>query len=460
MDLSSRPLTKYRQKTPHRHRGLTFSFYRVGYGAGLLLAACSSGGSQTQNPPTDVLLTGAAAMGDYTTDAPGLRRRITAADLPPPMPEESVTNQPKTVARPSGVLPLVPPGFAVNEFASGLVKPRTMIVAPGGEVFVVESGADRIQVLRDADGDGVAEGRSTFASGLNQPYGLSFFPTGTDAPTHVYVANTDGVVRFPYRPGDTVASGAAETLVGNLPSGAAQVGGGGHWTRGLSFSKDNQRMFVSVGSKSNASDTPDETRRANILSYTPDGKGEAVFAAGIRNPVGLAVDPATGALWTAVNERDELGDNLVPDYVTRVQEGGFYGWPWYYIGQNQDPRHTDKHPELRARAVVPDVLVQAHSATLGLCFYTGTQFPAAYRGHLFVAAHGSWNRTKRTGYKVVHVPVSDGAAVGYYEDFLLGLVNTDGDVWGRPVGVAVARDGALLVSDDGSGTIWRVSYKG
>jgi glucose/arabinose dehydrogenase len=266
------------------------------------------------------------------------------------------------------------------------------------------------------------------------------------------------VVRFPYKAGDIKASAPAEPLVTNIPSGHEMVGGGGHWTRDIVFSQDNQRMFVSVGSRSNADDDPSEQRRACILAFTPEGKNETLYASGLRNPVGLAIEPSTGALWTSVNERDELGDNLVPDYVTHVQEGGFYGWPWYYLGQHQDPRLPDKHPELKAKAIVPDVLLQSHSASLDLCFYTAEKFPADYKGHIFAAEHGSWNRSRRTGYKVVRVPVINGKALGYYEDFLVGFVNKDGDVWGRPVGVAVARDGALLVTDDQSETVWRVAY--
>jgi glucose/arabinose dehydrogenase len=422
---------------------------RLLFGVGAM-ALCSC---ESDAPPASV-------MGDWTSDAPGVRHRIDPDDLPPPYATESTENPSKAVPRPPSAWPEVPPGFIVNELAVGLTGPRMVQVAPNGDIFVVESGAGRVVVLRDTDGDGKSDSQSTYAEGLARPFGLAFFPSGTGSPTHVYVATTDSVVRFPYTSGDVVAGGPPETLVSNIPSGLEQVGGGGHWTRGLAFSKDNQRMFVSVGSRTNVSDEPSEERRAGILAFTPDGKDEVTYAFGIRNPVGLAVDPSTGALWTAVNERDELGDDLVPDYVTRVKEGSFYGWPWYYIGKNQDPRHSDKHPDLRAKSIVPDVLVQAHSATLGLCFYTGEQFPADYQGHLFVAAHGSWNRAKRTGYKVVRIPIKDGKAEGYYEDFLVGFVTSDASVWGRPVGVAVAADGALLVTDDLSGTVWRVSYGG
>lgn len=439
--------------------------------AALGLAACSSKpaevkpqgdaatqpGVKTQPPRTDTILTGAEAFGDWTTDAPGVKRRITAQDLPPPNATESATNPPKRASRPKGALPAVPAGFTVGELASDLKKPRVVQVAPNGDVFVVESEAGRVQLLRDNDGDGKAESREVYADGLKRPFGLAFYPSG-EAPTHVYIANTDGVVRYPYKPGDSKAAGPAESIVTNIPSGNEAVGGGGHWTRDIVFSKDNQRMFVSVGSRSNVDDGEEENRRACILAFTPDGKNEKLYASGIRNPVGLAIDPVTGTLWTSVNERDELGDNLVPDYVTHVQEGGFYGWPWYYIGPHQDPRHQGKRDDLKGKVIIPDVLLQSHSASLDLAFYTGQSFPAEYRGHIFAAEHGSWNRSRRTGYKVVHIPIKDGKAEGHYEDFLVGFVTPDGDVWGRPVGVAVAKDGALLVSDDQSGTVWRVAY--
>jgi glucose/arabinose dehydrogenase len=266
-------------------------------------------------------------------------------------------------------------------------------------------------------------------------------------------------VRFPYQSGDVKARGAEEMIVSNI-SGGGRLTGGGHWTRDIVFSKDGNRMYVSVGSMSNVSDDAVEERRARIFEYTPDGKNERVYAYGIRNPVGIAVHPETGDLWTSVNERDGLGDHLVPDYVTRVQEGGFYGWPWYYIGPNQDPRQQGKRPELKSKVIVPDVLLQSHSASLAMTFYDGRQFPSDYRLDAFAAQHGSWNRARRTGYKVVRIPIKNGRATGEYEDFLTGFVTTEGNVWGRPVGVAVARDGALIVTDDGSNTVWRISYVG
>jgi len=404
------------------------------------------------------VLTGKAALGDWTTDAPGVRRRITVADLPKPFATESVENGPRLVPRPEGAWPKAPAGFKVEEFAAGLQNPRLLRAAPNGDVFVAESRAGNIRVLRAKEGAGKAEVSEVFASGLERPFGIAFYPLGPD-PQYVYVANTGSVVRFPYRSGDLKARAAAETVVSNIPGGG-QLRGGGHWTRDIAFSKDGKRMFVSVGSRSNVSDDESETRRACILEFTPDGKNERLFATGLRNAVGIAVNPQTGELWASVNERDELGDDLVPDYVTRVKDGGFYGWPWFYLGPNQDPRHAGKRPELRDKVIVPDVLLQSHSASLQMEFYTGRQFPAEYRGEAFASEHGSWNRARRTGYKVIRVPLRDGAPTGEYEDFLTGFVTPAGDVWGRPVGVTTAKDGALLVTDDGSNTVWRISYPG
>jgi len=404
------------------------------------------------------VLTGKAALGDWTTDTPGVRRRITAADLPQPFATESVDNGPRLIPRPEGAWPRAPAGFVVEEFAVGLQNPRLLRAAPNGDVFVAESRAGRVRVLRARGGAGRAETSEVFAEGLDRPFGIAFYPPGPD-PRFVYVANTGSVVRFPYRSGDLKARGPAETVVANVPGGG-QLRGGGHWTRDVVFSKDGRRMFVSVGSRSNVSDDESEVRRACVLAFTPEGRDERVYASGVRNAVGLAVNPRTGDLWASVNERDGLGDDLVPDYVTRLREGGFYGWPWYYLGPNQDPRHQGKRAELRGQVLAPDVLIQSHSASLQMEFYTGAQFPREYRGDAFAAQHGSWNRARRTGYKVIRVPAPGGVPTGEYEDFLTGFVTAGGDVWGRPVGVAVAGDGSLLVSDDGSNTVWRVSYRG
>jgi glucose/arabinose dehydrogenase len=277
------------------------------------------------------------------------------------------------------------------------------------------------------------------------------------------VGNTDSVVRFPYQNGDLKAGGGPETVIANIPSGNERTGGGGHWTRDVTFSPDGKRMFVAVGSRGNIANTDEdksEYHRANILEANPDGSDLRVYASGIRNPVGIAIDPSTGELWTSVNERDDIGDNLPPDYITHVQEGGFYGWPWYYIGGNEDPRLKGKHPELKDKVIVPDVLLEPHNASLELTFYEAQQFPEKYRAGIFAAEHGSWNRSVRTGYEVIFVPTKDGKATGEYEDFVTGFVTSDGKVWGRPVGVAVAKDGSLMISDDGSDSIWRISYAG
>jgi glucose/arabinose dehydrogenase len=429
---------------------------------GLTFTALACAGATAALParPDGEVRTGRDALGDWTTDAPGVRRRITMEDLAKPFDTPSANNHPRVVKRPEGAWPKAPEGFKVTEFATGLRQPRVIMRAPNGDLFVAESAADQVRVFRDEDGDGKPEVAEVFArEGLQRPFGIAFYPPGPD-PGYVYVGNTDSVVRFPYRNGDTKARGGAEVIVDDIPSGREQVGGGGHWTRDVDFSPDGKTMFVSVGSRSNNNDDDSEKRRADILAFTPEGKDERVYAWGIRNPVGLAVHPKTGQLWTSVNERDGLGDHLVPEYITHVEEGGFYGWPWYYIGAHQDPKHEGKRPELRDRVIVPDVLIQSHSASLDLCFYDADAFPEEYRLDAFAAEHGSWNRARRTGYKVIRVPMEDGEATGEYEDFLVGFVTPDGNVWGRPVGVAVSKDGALMVTDDGSGTVWRVEYVG
>ena len=412
--------------------------------------------------PTGTLLTWQASLGDWSTDAPGVRRKLTVDMLPPPRDTPSVDNGAHMVPRPEGAVPRAPAGFAVSLFAGNLNNPRKLAMAPNGDVFVAESGANRIKILRAARGAVHPETVSVYAEGLSQPFGIAFYPSGPN-PKYVYVANTDSVVRFAYVNGDLKASGTAETIVPDIPGGG-RLRGGGHWTRDIAFSPDDKKMFVSVGSHSNHDDAdthPEEFHRANILEFTPAGTEGRVFASGIRNPVGIAFQPGTGQLWTSVNERDTLGDYLVPDYITRVQPGGFYGWPWYYMGKHQDPDLPNAHPDLKARVITPDVVLQPHMASLSLTFYTGTQFPAKYRGMVFAAEHGSWNRAHRAGYKVICVPVGrNGAATGEFDDFLTGFLTPEGDVWGRPVGVTTAVDGSLLVSDDGSNSIWRVSYIG
>jgi glucose/arabinose dehydrogenase len=400
-------------------------------------------------------LVGTAAFADHRTIKPGVIRKITAADLPAPLATPSATNRAQIIPRPADAWPKALPGFKVDLYASGFESARKILTAPNGDFFVVDSTGGQVKVFRGRKADGTAEQTSIFATGLARPYGIAFYPAGS-SPQWVYIGSTASVVRFPYKSGDLKANGAAQTIVAELPAG------GGHWTRDVAFSLDGRRMFVAVGSASNVDDAdanPKEVHRANILEYTPEGQFVRVYASGIRNPGGgIAVHPQTGELWASTNERDALGDNLVPDYITHVQEGGFYGWPWYYIGGHQDPRHAGKHPELKDKVIVPDVLLQAHNASLGFTFYGGTQFPTEFRGDIFAAQHGSWNKSVRTGYEVIRIPLRNGHATGEYEDFLTGFVTADGQVWGRPVSVTMAQDGSLLVTDDGSNSVWRVSY--
>lgn len=406
-------------------------------------------------------ITGQAAFTDYSQEHPGVRRMITVADLPAPNPAEAVDNGASMVPRPEDAWPQAPKGFKVELYAQDFKEPRLILTAPNGDIFLADSAAGEVKVLRGVTADGKVETTETFASGLDHPFGIAFYPNGAN-PQWVYVANTTSVVRFPYKEGDLKATAAPETIVPVLP-GYAQLRGGGHWTRDVVFSKDGKRMFISVGSGSNVDDPdthPKEFHRANVLEYTPEGKFVKIYASGIRNCVGEAINPTTGQLWCSTNERDSLGNNLVPDYITHVEEDGFYGWPWFYIGGHQDPRLMGTHPELKSKVIVPDVLLQPHFASLEMNFYTGKQFPAAYDGDAFAAEHGSWNRAKRSGYEVIRIPMKNGHATGEYEDFLTGFVTPEGKVWGRPVGVTVAKDGSLFVSDDGTKSIWHVIYTG
>lgn len=415
-----------------------------------------------QKQDNKTVLSGQGALGDWTTDAPGVRRKITTADLAKPFESKSAVNWPRVAQRPDGAMPKVPAGFKVEEFASGFKNPRLIRAAPNGDLFLADSRANQVYVLRQGKKDpSKPEVNQVFASGLNSPFGVAFYPLGAE-PRWIYIGNTDSVVRFPYKNGDIAAGGKPEVIVPDIPSGGESVGGGGHWTRDIAFSRDGKKMYVSVGSNSNVWENPAdiEKDRADILEFNPDGSGRRVYAYGIRNAVGIAVHPQTGELWGSVNERDGLGDDLVPDYVTRIKEGGFYGWPWYYIGPNQDPRHEGKMPELKDKVIVPDVLLQSHTASLEMVFYTGKTFPKEYQNDAFAAQHGSWNRAKRTGYKVIRIPQKNGVPTGEYEDFMTGFVTPEGDVWGRPVGVAVGGDGSLFVTDDRTNTVWRVTYAG
>jgi len=425
----------------------------------LIAAACSFEAHLGGAAESGTVLTGKAAMGDWTKDAPGVRRKITVQDLPPPSSNALAINLPRVARRPADAQLRVPPGFRIDPYADGFRDPRFLLAAPNGDIFVVESHANQIRVLRDTNKSGRPDTNEIFTEhDLNRPFGIAFYPPG-DEPQFLYVANTDGVIRFPYRNGDLKARGPAQQLAAHLSPGAL-LRGGGHWTRDIVFSPDGKKMYVSIGSRSNVSDKGAEENRARIFAFNPDGTGQKVYAWGIRNAVGIAFRPGTNELWMSTNERDEIGEDLPPDYICSVRPGGFYGWPWFYIGNHPDPRHKGKHPELADTVIVPDVLVQAHSATLNLCFYTGDQFPSEYKGDIFADFHGSWNRMKRTGYKVVRVPFdhSTGKARGEYEDFVTGFVTPESKVWGRPVGITVAKHGSLLISEDGNGTIWRLSY--
>ena len=412
----------------------------------------------------------AGPFGDWRDAAPGKVWTIKPADLPKPYASQSASNTPSLIPWTEGTKPVAPAGFAVDLFAKGLRGPRKLAVAPNGDVFVAESEAGRIHVFRPG-ANGVPTSDKVFATGLVQPYGIAFWPPAK--PQFVYIGESNRIVRFAYG-GEMAAAGAPEVIVPRLPAG-------GHWTRDIVFSDDGAHLFIAVGSASNAGEamgrsppqpvaTFESTQglgaawgvdegRAAVMIADPDGKNMKSYANGIRNCAGLALEPGTGTPWCATNERDGLGDDLPPDYITRVKSGGFYGWPWYYIGAHEDPRKQGERPDLALKVTTPDVLIQPHSAPLGLTFYQATAFPAEYRGSVFATLHGSWNRGSRTGYKVVRVVMEGSQPTGTYQDFVTGFVNDKGGVWGRPVGVAVAADGALLVSEDGAGTIWRVSAK-
>jgi glucose/arabinose dehydrogenase len=417
----------------------------IGIAAALLLHAAKTDGMN--------VMTGSKAFTNTASLSPGLARKITAQDLPRPMPPAGRGGGfGRGATRPERAIPKAPAGFKVDIYVgSGLTVPRQIRRAPNGDIFVADTGGGAVRIFRGITADGKAGESSVYAS-LPAAFGINFYPPGPN-PQWVYVSNTSTLVRYAYKNGDLKATGEPEKLITDIPAG------GGHSTRDIVFSKDGKSLFLAVGSASNNNDNDAEFHRANILEYTPEGKFVGIYASGIRNPVGLAINPETGELWTSINERDNLGDNLVPDYVTHVQRGGFYGWPWFYIGGNQDPAHPGKHPELKDKVIVPDVLIQAHSASLGMTFYDGKMFPPEYSGDAFAAEHGSWNHSQGSGREVIRIPIEKGRATGVYQDFLTGFT-TEGIAWGRPVGVAVAADGSLLVTDDGARVIWRVSYTG
>jgi glucose/arabinose dehydrogenase len=418
------------------------------------------------------ILTGSQAFGDWRSDRPGVQRRITPADLPAPFATRSASSPTRQGQRPANLVPQAPPGFKVELFAQGIEGPRVLRTAPDGAVFVAETWGGRILVFpAGATGEAMQRKPDVFTTGLGSVFGIAFGPN-PGKPEYLYAAVPTGVVRYPWRVGATKPIGGPEWIIRDIP-------GGGHGTRDIAFAPDGKTLFVSVGSLSNvAQGTGERPRdlkafesvrlpgaawgqedgRAVLLAFDPDGKNRRFHATGLRNCSSLTIQPATGLPWCAVNERDGLGDDLPPDYATAVQAGGFYGWPWYYSGTFEEPRHKGARPDLRERAMTPDVLLQPHSAPLGIAFYDGAMFPSDYRGDAFVTLRGSWNRAKRTGYKVVRLRMENGKPTGVYEDFLTGFVLDDASVWGRPVGVTVMKDGALLVSEDGSNTIWRVTY--
>ncbi|WP_113663716.1 PQQ-dependent sugar dehydrogenase [Pedobacter nanyangensis] len=412
-----------------------------------------------------------------TADTVPAETDVDTLKLPAPDTTASKNNFSKVIGWPANKTPQAPEGFVVTKFADQMKSPRNIVIAPNGDILVALSNSERsvaeqvvnkisgkaksevsgksvntILLFRDSNQDGVPEVRTTFLSGLNQPYGMAFVG---DA---FYVANTDGLWMFPYKAGDTKIADAGKKIV-SLPAG----GYNNHWTRNLLVSKDKSKIYVSVGSGSNVGENgmEHEVRRAAILEVNPDGTGERIFASGLRNPVGMDWAPTTNMLWTAVNERDGLGDDLVPDYITSVKQGAFYGWPYAYFGQHEDPRLKGANPELVKKTIAPDVAVGSHTASLGLVFYTNNKFPMKYQGGAFIGQHGSWNRSQFSGYKVAFVPFKDGKPTGRPQDFLTGFIAdaNKSEVYGRPVGVAVTPDGALLVADDVSGIIWRVAVK-
>lgn len=426
----------------------------------LLTGFTAAANAQCAQPP----LTGQAAFTNFAKQHPGECHKITVADLPAPYATPGVDAGSEIIPRPANAWPQAPPGFKITQYTTGLDQPRLIRTAPNGDLFVALSYQNKVMVFRGVGPDGKPKEISTFADDLSQPFGIAFYPLGPN-PKWVYIGNTDSVVRFPYKNGDMKATGAAQKLA-DLPGGG-RLRGGGHWTRDIRFSPDGKRMFVSVGSHSNVDDPdthPAEFHRANVLEFTPEGKFIKIYASGIRNCVGEAIQPGTGELWCSTNERDMLGDNLVPDYITHVQEGGFYGWPWFYMGGpaggHWDPRLQGKHPELKSKVITPDILLQPHFASLEMTFYEGSQFPSDYKGDIFAAEHGSWNKSHRAGYEVLVATMKNGKPTGVWEDFLTGFVAPDGKVWGRPVGVTVAKDGSMFVTDDGSGSIWHVTYGG
>jgi glucose/arabinose dehydrogenase len=392
-----------------------------------------------------------ATLAALAQEKPGERFDLRPGDLPPPYATSSTGNPPDRVRRAPGMAPMAPPGYRVNLFADGLDHARWLAVAETGEVFLAEPRAGKVTQLVDTDGDGRADKRSTFARGHDAPHGLAFHGGS------LYVADLEGVWRYPWRPGMTEARGKGERITPDGAFGAS----GGHWTRNIAIAPDGGHFYVAIGSAGNIG--VERPPRATVKEFNIDGSGGRVFASGLRNPVGIAFHPDTGRLYTVVNERDGLGDGLVPDYLAALADGGFYGWPYAYIGPNPQPGYADRRPELVRRTLVPDVLFQSHSAPMALVFARGGQFPEDWQDDAFVAFRGSWNAAVPTGYKVVRVPFENGKPSGWYENFVTGFRldppgrRTTARVWGRPVGMALARDGSLLIAADVDHSIWRVS---
>ncbi len=383
--------------------------------------------------------------------------------LPAPFDTPSARNNSKVVGWPRGKMPTPAPGFEVSLFADNFDNPRQAYVLPNKDILVVEAirewpgradrpekSANRITLFRDTNGDGKPEVREVFLTGLNMPHGMAALGNW------FYVGNTDGVVRYPYKAGQTKIDGKGEKIL-DLPAG-------GHYTRNLLADAAGKKIYVAVGSASNVDEEngwEKDQRRAGILEINPDGSGMRIFAKGLRNAVGMDWEPRTKTLWTVVNERDLLGDDLVPDYLTSVKDSAFYGWPYSYFGQIEDPRKKGQRPDLVAKAVKPDYALGSHVAALGLAFYQGKAFPEKYRGGAFIGMHGSWNRSKMVGFKVAFLRFENGKPTGPLEDILTGFIADESkfEAYGRPVGVTVASDGSLLVADDSGGKIWRVTAK-
>ncbi len=450
-----------------RHVQRLSGLYRVIVAFGLVATPCGVAVSETTAPSN-------ALYEDWRGDAPGKWRKITPDDLPAPFASPPTAAGSHVAPASPEFRPRAPTGFRVERFLDGLGGPRAIRLAPNGDIFVVEAEAGVLRALRTAaptPGAGLTH-NEVFASGLDKPSGLAFYPPGPN-PEYLYVSTETQIMRFRYRAGDLRAATPPETIVDALPKG-------GHITRDIVFSRDGATLYVAVGSKTNVAEgiaeptpaeiaereksgavgaaTGPERERATVLAFNPLGGDRRIFATGLRNCAALALKSASDDVWCAVNERDMLGDDLPPDYATSVKAGGFSGWPWFYIGAHRDPRHPTARVDLASKVITPDVLLPPHGAPVSLLFYEGAQFPADYRGDAFVALHGSWNRARKVGYKIVRLKFEHGAPTGAFQDFLTGFVLDETRVAGRPSGLAVLPDGSLLVGEDGNGVLWKVTY--